>query len=90
MNIPVEFVRERKFDEQIKLITKSYRRMDELDQAIEWALQHNPKRFKNVQGDYYIWRTQRIAADIPQLVILYQYLEAESKVIFISAHEVKD
>jgi hypothetical protein len=63
--------------------------MNELDLAIEWAISHNPKRFFNICEDYYIWKTERIIADVPQIIIVYQFIESESKVIFVSVAEIK-
>ena len=63
--------------------------MDEFDLAIEWAISHNPKQFPNICEDYYIWKTERVIISLPQLIIIYQFIESESKVIFISALEIK-
>jgi hypothetical protein len=63
--------------------------MHEFDLAIEWAISHNPKQFPNICDDYYIWKTERVISDIPQIVIIYQYIESESKVVFVAAVELK-
>lgn len=83
------FVREKIFDKEIKRIAGSYSRMHELDLAIEWALGHDPKHFFNVKEDYYLWKTERLLADVPQLIILYKYIESENKVVFIAVSEIK-
>jgi hypothetical protein len=90
MNIQPAFVRENKFDKQLKLIAKSYRRMDELDRAIEWGLSHDPKQFYNFCRDFYIWKTERLVVDLPQLRILYQYIESQNTVILIAIEEVTE
>jgi len=63
--------------------------MHEFDLAIEWAISHNPKQFFNICEDYYIWKTERITAAVPQLIIVYKYIESEAKVVFVSASEIK-
>ena len=75
MVIVQQFVREKAFDTKIKSIAKSYRRMDELDHAIEWGLERNPKQFYNICDDFYLWKTDRLIKGIPQLRILYRYVE---------------
>lgn len=86
---PLAFVRERSFDKEIKRLAGNYSRMHEFDLAVEWAISHNPKQFPNICEDYYIWKTERIITGVPQLIIIYQYIESENKVIFVSVCEVK-
>ena len=89
MSIPPGFIRERKFDSKLKLISKSYRRLDELDRAIEWALQHNPKQFYNICGEFYVWKTEGTFKEFPQLRILYRFSESENMIILIDAEMVE-
>jgi hypothetical protein len=87
----LRFVRESKFDAKIKLIAETYQRMDELDQAIEWGLSRNPKRFNHICADFYLWKTEKLIGDIPQLRILYRYAETETpKTIYLVEADVVD
>jgi hypothetical protein len=64
--------------------------MDELDRAIEWGLSHNPKQFYNICDEFYLWKTDKLIDEIPQLRILYKYIEAARTVYLIAVDEVKD
>jgi hypothetical protein len=90
MVIALKFVREKAFDSKIKTISRTYRRMDELDRAIEWGLSHNPKQFYNICDEFYLWKTDKLIDEIPQLRILYKYIEAARTVYLIAVDEVKD
>ena len=63
--------------------------MDELDRAVEWALHRKPKRFYNICDDFYLWKTDRLIPEIPQLRILYRYDEEQHTVYLIAADVVK-
>jgi hypothetical protein len=90
MPIVHKFIREAAFDSKINSIAKDYRRMHELDLAIEWGLQRNPKQFYNIREDFYLWKTDRLIDDVPQLRILYRFDEKEATVYLIEADEIKD
>jgi hypothetical protein len=92
MNIPLPpaFVRERKFDSKIKVLTTGYRRMHEFDEAIEWALSRNPTQFYNIEGDFYVWKTDSTFIQFPQLRILYKYDLQSNTITLIDLEEVKD
>ena len=64
--------------------------MDELELAIEWALSHDPRRFYNIFGDFYVWKTQNAFENFPQLRILYQYIEEENKIVLIDLEQRPD
>ena len=89
MRIVQHFVRESVFDSKIKEIARSYERMHEFDQAIEWGLERNPKQFYNICEDFYLWKTERLVSEIPQLRILYRYVESEKTVYFVAVDEIK-
>lgn len=84
------YVREKAFDAKIKSISRTYGRMDELDLAIEWGLRHNPKQFYNICDDFYLWKTDRLIDDIPQLRILYKFDESTDTICLIAVDEVKE
>jgi hypothetical protein len=86
---PPQFIREKAFDSRIQSISKTYRRMDELDRAIEWALQRNPKRFYNISDDFYLWKMDHIIPEIPQLRILYRYDEGCNSIYLIAVDIVQ-
>jgi hypothetical protein len=87
--VNIRFIRERNFDKQLQRITKSYRRMDELDEAIEWALARKPDAFFNIFEDFYVWKTERLISDIPQLRILYRWDKPDT-VILISVEVITE
>ncbi|EEF61659.1 hypothetical protein [Pedosphaera parvula] len=64
--------------------------MDELDMAIEWGLSRNPKHFYNISKDFYVWKTERLVAGIPQLIIVYRFVEIINQIILISVSEIPD
>ncbi len=74
----MEIIRESEFDTQIEELTGDYTRMDDLDNAIDWALEKNSindtEVFLNIEGDYYLWVTEEFySLDIPKVRILYKY-----------------
>jgi hypothetical protein len=85
-------VREKSFDEQIKIIARNYSRMGELDQAIDWALCRKPTRIPNivkVSYHYYLWVTDEFYnLDIPMVRILYMVDQPNKTVYLLSICEV--
>lgn len=81
-------VREPGFDKQIQELTQGHARMDELDSAIDWALQRNPLAIPflvNIKGDFYLWVTDEFTSiAIPQVRILFRYEEISNTVYLIS------
>jgi hypothetical protein len=81
-------VREKTFDKKIQSLAKSYSRLDDVDNAIDFALQRCPERFNKIDGDFYWWKFDSTTTGFPQLIITYRFIPSEGKVILIDAMEV--
>lgn len=67
-----EIVREKVFDEKIRLLCGSYRLMEDFDQAIDWYLSRAPRSEYLIGNDYYLWITRRMPYNsVPALRIVY-------------------
>ena len=86
-------VREISFDEQLKIISRRYPRMAELDSAIDWALSRRPTQIPNIvriSYDYYLWVTDEFYIhEIPMVRILYRVENETSTVYLLAIAEVK-
>jgi hypothetical protein len=77
-------IREVDFDDKVKIITKNYKRMNDLDNAIDWALSRNPKALEVFNDEFYYWVTERWEnKEIPQLRIFYHINEKKHIVTLI-------
>lgn len=84
-----QIIREHKFEAKIRQIAEVASRALEIDEAIDWALQRNPKGFRELRDGYYIWVTQKSPLNgIPGLRILYHYDESTNIVKLIDVDEV--
>lgn len=81
-------IRETGFDKKVKELCRTYKRMSELDEAIDWALSRKPHYFDNVIDNYYLWVTETLLnEDFPKVKILYQIDEESRIVTLISIEE---
>lgn len=87
-------VREPAFEEQMLRLVKTYQRMAQLDQAIDWALRKHPHRIPNIvrfPPDYYLWVTDEFfEIDIPSVRILYRIDSSIHTVYLLSIVEVSE
>lgn len=82
-------VREKDFDQKVKKISKTRKRMAEFDMAVDWALSRKPHYFTNILGNYYLWVTEElISNDFPHVRILYSINESERIVNLIDIEEI--
>jgi hypothetical protein len=88
MAIRPNFIREAAFDSKIQFLSKTFSRMDELDRAIEWALERDAKRFYNICDDFFLWKTGQLIPEVPPLRILYRYVEMPTPTIYLIAAEL--
>jgi hypothetical protein len=64
--------------------------MNDLDEAIDWALSRNPKFFEKLDDEYYYWITDKWEYnDIPQLRIFYHINEDKHIVNIIDVMVLK-
>lgn len=85
---PPHIVREITYDQQLEKIAGNFKRLDELDEAIEWGLSHGPTNFFNIEGEFYLWKMEKISEHFPQLRIIYRYSVAENTVYLIAVDEI--
>lgn len=83
-----QIIRELEFDKKIQSLAKSYKRLDDIDHCIDLALQRCPQRFNKIDDTHYWWKLDYVGDGFPQLVIVYQFLEAEGKVLLVDTLEV--
>lgn len=84
----LSILRELEFDASLAQIAGSFARLDELDDAIDWALSRDPTRFPTFGDGFYIWRTDDLSAAFPKLLILYKYDATAEQVTLISVKQL--
>lgn len=62
---------------------KGIARIHDLEEMIDWALARDPERFYQRENNFYIWKTEKISDQIPQVVVAYEYRADESNVYLI-------
>src|SRR5690242_16480607 len=89
-----QIVRQKLFDEQLRNIADSFKRMEELDSAIDWAL----CRFNAIEmaddiiplskAGYYLWVLPTFPTkDFPHLRIVFHVNEGLKKITLIEVSE---
>jgi hypothetical protein len=69
-------------------LKKSYSRVQELIQSIDWHLSRKPHYFSNISGDYYVLKTGLLSnPQFPQLSVLYLINEEEDSIMLIDINE---
>lgn len=85
-------VRETSFDEQVLHLCKTHHRINELDNAIDWALRRKPHKIPNVikfPPNHFLWVTDEFYnSDIPMVRILYRIDFENNIVTLLSIQEV--
>lgn len=84
-------IREPEFEEQAMSISKNYQRLDDLDQAIDWALARffrSPEIFYLIEDDKYLYKTDKIYG-FPQLRILFSVDEDLKTIKLLSIQEIQ-
>jgi hypothetical protein len=79
-----KIIREPDFDRKILEIAGNFKRLKELDDAIDWALARKPHYFNEITNEFYYWVTEQLTNDqFPQLKILYRIVDSEKTVYLI-------
>src|SRR4051812_26780703 len=81
-------IRQPAFDDALARIAGDYKRLHELDSAIDWALVRDPKRFFGMADGYHLWKMDKISPHFPQLRIIYSYDEWKHEIILIAVSEL--
>ena len=82
INRTEEFIRK---SQEIK---KSYKRVTDLINAIDWALERKPHIFTQVSGEFYLLKTSELSnPDFPLLKILYRVIQEKNIVVLIDIEE---
>lgn len=83
-------IREAEFDSVSKKIAGSYARLDDLDNAIDWALSRFTRKmdeFYLLGEDKYLWKTEKVLG-FPKLRILFRFDEAANTIYLVSLEEI--
>lgn len=91
MSLP-HIIKSKQFDEQLMVISKGYPRFDELDSAIDWAIERfsrKPNVFFELpkKNGFYLWKTDKIA-NFPQLRIVFKYIKKENTFELLNIEEI--
>lgn len=86
--------REHQFEEQFSKIAKDYVRIFEIESAIDWFLcrGHSDIKFVSELDDHknhFLWKTDLVHQDFPQLLILYKVDYKNEEVCLIAVKEIK-
>jgi len=85
--------RERLFESEFLEISKKYSRIADIEMAIDWFLcrgHSNSKFVAELDGhpNHFLWKTDLVHHDFPQLLILYRVDYEEEVVCLISVREI--
>lgn len=79
-----QIIREPEFESKMLEIAVGYPRLNELEDAIDWALARKPHEFTQIMNEYYLWITEGYTNnEFPPLRILYRIDDTEKKVYLI-------
>ena len=89
-SIPRPITRTAEFDSAIMEIAKDYKRLDIIDNAIDWGLARAPSHlFTRAFKNYYFWVTEATVAS-PQLRLLFEYTDSTDTVHLVAAELIPD
>ncbi len=86
--------REHVFEEEFSKIAKKYSRIADVESAIDWFLcrGYDNKKFVaelEAHENHFLWKTDLVHQDFPQLLILYKVDYDNEEVCLISVKEIK-
>ena len=83
-------IREWSFQEKMEAFIADYKRLAEVESALDWALARQPHSFTQLINDTYFLVTEDLGEfDVPSLRILYLIDSAEKRILLIDV-DLKD
>lgn len=81
-------VRETSFEVKMEALVNDYKRLSELECALDWALARKPHSFTQLHSDVYFIVTEDLGEfEIPSLRILYLIDESRRTVLLIDVEQ---